>query len=159
MGKEQRKRVREYRWERRRREDSGAPREMEYANEEEWPPNSRQVLYYFFASSSRFECFQKKKKKRKPEEPNRFRPNFFLSVCQSASDRKKSFLKASIIAISPTILVPLCVYDAKLDGTKIHVRFRRQFSIKSRLTCQFMRTKFVSLYRERIMRWIKIWKI
>lgn len=118
--------MREYRWERRRREDSGAPREMEYANEEEWPPNSRQVLYYFFASSSRFECFQKKKKKKESvSEPNRFRPNFFLSVCQSASDRKKSFLKASIIAISPTILVPLCVYDAKLDGTKIHVRFRR----------------------------------
>jgi len=29
--------------------DCGEPREIEYANEEEWPPNSRQVLYYFSA--------------------------------------------------------------------------------------------------------------
>lgn len=41
-------------------EDCGVPREMEYANEEEWPPNSRQVLYYFFALSSF--CFRKRKR-------------------------------------------------------------------------------------------------
>lgn len=41
-------------------EDCGVPREMEYANEEEWPPNSRQVLYYFFALSSY--CFRKRKR-------------------------------------------------------------------------------------------------
>lgn len=91
--------------------------------------NGRQILDRFFITSSprvpASSAFKKKKKKESVSEPNRFRPNFFLSACQSASDRKKSFLKASIIAISPTILVPLCVYDAKLDGTKIHVRFRR----------------------------------
>lgn len=54
--------------------DCGAPREMEYANEEEWPPNSRQVLYYFFAPEFLccFECFPKRKRTE-----NRFRPNFF----------------------------------------------------------------------------------
>jgi hypothetical protein len=34
--------------------DCGEPREIEYANEEEWPPNSRQVLYYFSAMGSHF---------------------------------------------------------------------------------------------------------
>jgi len=43
--------------------DCGEPREIEYANEEEWPPNSRQVLYYFFALVSCFEVSERKKRK------------------------------------------------------------------------------------------------
>jgi len=43
--------------------DCGEPREIEYANEEEWPPNSRQVLYYFFALVSWFEVSERKKRK------------------------------------------------------------------------------------------------
>lgn len=159
---------RKYRWGKRGLEtgitveDSGAPREMEYANEEEWPPNSRQVLYYFFASSSlRFECFQKKKEEGSVSEPNRFRPNFFrlsvrLSVCQSASDRKKSFLKASIIAISP--------YDScttlycTMQSSKIKFRFRSSCRNKSRLTCRFIsraQTRF-RFVKELHQKW-KIW--
>jgi len=50
--------------------DCGEPREIEYANEEEWPPNSRQVLYYFFAVSFGFEV-NRRKKKRKDESRKR----------------------------------------------------------------------------------------
>lgn len=141
--------------------DSGAPREMEYANEEEWPPNSRQVLYYFFASSSlRFECFQKKRRRRKrfraESIPAEFLPSVCPSVCQSASDRKKSFLKASIIAISP--------YDScttlycTMQSSKIKFRFRSSCRNKSRLTCRFMsraQTRF-RFVKELHQKW-KIW--
>lgn len=44
--------------------DCGEPREIEYANEEEWPPNSRQVLYYFFTVGSCFEVSERGKKER-----------------------------------------------------------------------------------------------
>lgn len=55
--------------------DCGEPREIEYANEEEWPPNSRQVLYYFLAMGSRFDFVvgpegsegREKRKKGKPQ--------------------------------------------------------------------------------------------
>lgn len=60
--------------------DCGEPREIEYANEEEWPPNSRQVLYYFFAVSFGFEVNRRKKKK---EERRKSQTNFFRQAARN----------------------------------------------------------------------------
>lgn len=113
--------------------------------------NGRQILDRFFITSSprvpASSAFTKKKES--VSEPNRFRPNFFLSVCQSASDRKKSFLKASIIAISPTILVPPMCKARRYENTCLSLVF---YQIPFNLSIYAMCTKFVSLYRERILR-------
>lgn len=62
--------------------DCGEPREIEYANEEEWPPNSRQVLYYsvvigFSASGVRG------RKRKKGDSRLRPQTNFFRRTAQN----------------------------------------------------------------------------
>lgn len=74
-------------------EDSGAPREMEYANEEEWPPNSRQVLYYFFASSS--SAFKKKEAFQSRIDSGRI-SSVCPPVCQSASLKSREIFSKSV---------------------------------------------------------------
>lgn len=107
----------------------------------------------------RFECFQKKRRRKRfraESIPAEFLPSVCPSVCQSASDRKKSFLKASIIAISP--------YDScttlycTMQSSKIKFRFRSSCRNKSRLTCRFMsraQTRF-RFVKELHQKW-KIW--